>query len=209
MAPKTAHCADSTDPQHRDRGAVDSARHRPVTGRSDCMRGGSAMVGSLSADQLADCRRHRSGGWTSGAIWSVSGYNRPYGLRRVPLGCTPGSRRRWSAGIVTAAGIMGPIGNVCALCQVVGPRRRRTVVVACGAPGRACPRPGRSAPAWSVRCCGRGALGQVALRSGGVDRHQSPWHLLTSALVTVTPARAQCRWAGPVDVPGDGSTVAG
>ncbi len=116
-----------------------------------------------------------------------------FGASRLDVRLVPAALVSW---IVTAAGIVWPIGNVCALCCVVVALGGGALWW-CGAPVVA-----RSATGFDQRRPGRGRYGGRGVRACGrvaleaVDRHPITVAFGTSALVTVTPARAQCRWGG-------------
>lgn len=99
-----------------------------------------------------------------------------FGASRLDVRLVPAALVSW---IVTAAGIVWPIGNVCALCCVV-------VALGGGALWWCVAR--RS---WHAPRLGSISAGLVAVGHGHPQREPS------------------VAGAGPVDVPGDGSTAAG
>lgn len=131
-----------------------------------------------------------------------------FGASRLDVRLVPAALVSW---IVTAAGIVWPIGNVCALCCVV-------VALGGGALWWCVARRSWHAPRLGSISAGLVAVGMVgagyglavALRSEAVDRHP-----ITVAFGNLRAGHGHPQrepsvaGAGPVDVPGDGSTAAG
>lgn len=117
-----------------------------------------------------------------------------FGASRLDVRLVPAALVSW---IVTAAGIVWPIGNVCALCCVV-------VALGGGALWWCVARRSWHAPRLGSISAGLVAVGMVgagyglavALRSEAVVATQSPWHLAPPRWSRSPPARAQCRWGG-------------
>lgn len=111
-----------------------------------------------------------------------------FGASRLDVRLVPAALVSW---IVTAAGIVWPIGNVCALCCVV-------VALGGGALWWCVARRSWHAPRLGSISAGLVAVGMVgagyglavALRSEAVDRHPITVAFGTSALVTVTPSES-------------------
>lgn len=130
-----------------------------------------------------------------------------FGASRLDVRLVPAALVSW---IVTAAGIVWPIGNVCALCCVV-------VALGGGALWWCVARRSWHAPRLGSISAGLVAVGMVgagyglavALRSGRSIATQSPWHLAPPRWSRSPQREPSVAGAGPVDVPGDGSTAAG